>query len=52
MVRAKVLLRDRTGIQSTVGIMTSIDISDGFPGALMESKLPEKTLGVLRENPS
>lgn len=52
MVRAKVLLRERAGIQSTVGIMTYIDISDGFPRALMESKFPEKTLGVLKENPS
>lgn len=34
-------------MRSTVGIMAYIDTSDGHP--LMEAKLPEKTLGVLKK---
>lgn len=44
------LLKIKTRIWSTVGIMTHKVISDGFPSTLMEAKSPEKTLGVLREN--
>ena len=36
------LLKERSGILSTVGIMTYTDTSDRFPGALMEAKLPER----------
>lgn len=31
---------------SPVGIRTYIDISDGFPRALMKAKLPEKSGGL------
>lgn len=50
IVKVKVLLKKKTRIWSTVGIMAYKVISDRFPGTLMEAKLPEKTLGVLREN--